>query len=33
MNEDEKWLQKEAGAGETIVMRDWGNYLIYEIIK
>ncbi len=27
MNEDEKWLQKEAGAGETIVMRDWGNYL------
>ncbi|WP_180237334.1 hypothetical protein [Priestia megaterium] len=33
VNEDEKWLQKEAGAGETIVMRDWGNYLIYEIIK
>lgn len=31
VNEDEKGLQKEAKAGESIAMRKYGTYLIYEI--
>ncbi|MGG0464567.1 hypothetical protein [Priestia aryabhattai] len=31
VNEDEKWLQKEAKAGETIAMRKCGTYLIHQI--
>jgi hypothetical protein len=31
VNEDEKGLQKEAKAGESIARRKYGTYLTYEI--